>query len=175
MNLVEFKKFKNSGEKIACLTAYDSSIAKFVENCGIDAILIGDSLGMVIKGFKNTRLVKMADMIYHTKAVTAVCDKSLIIVDMPYKSYTNADIAVANAKKLISAGAQMVKLEGGFEIKNIIQSLVNNNISVCAHLGLQPQKFTQTKDYKTQGTNKESALNIIKDVVSCDAVKNQVC
>lgn len=167
MNLIDFKK---KGEKIACLTAYDASIAKLLDDCGIDVILVGDSLGMVVKGFENTRSVKIPDMIYHTKAVSGVCKKALVMTDMPYKTYLDEDMALMNAKKLISAGAQMVKLEGGEEIKHIIKFLVDNHIPVCAHLGLQPQKFKDIKDYKIQGINKESSESIINDALLVESL-----
>lgn len=170
MKITDFKKFKNRNEKIACLTAYDASIAKFIENCGIDLILVGDSLGMVIKGFDNTRSVELSDMIYHTKAVTKVCNNALVVVDMPYKSYDNQEDAILNAKKIMSAGAQMVKLEGGLEIENIIKSLVANKIPVFAHLGLQPQKFTQPEDYRIQGRDKKSAAEILKEAILVESL-----
>ena len=131
--------FKERGEKIACLTAYDASIAKLIDDCGVDVILIGDSLGMVIQGHKNTRSVTMQDMLYHTEIVANSCQKVLVIADMPFQSYDSSELALTNAQNLVNAGADMVKIEGGQEHEEVFQVLSSNNINICGHLGLQPQ------------------------------------
>ena len=104
----ELKIFKKEGQKITCLTAYDASMASLIDSSGVDIILIGDSLGMVIQGSSNTQSVLMSDMSYHTEIVSKACNQALIIADMPFESYNNADSAVANAKQLIAKGADMV-------------------------------------------------------------------
>ena len=135
----ELKIFKKEGQKITCLTAYDASMANLIDGSGVDIILIGDSLGMVIQGSSNTQSVSMSDMSYHTEIVSKACNRALIIADMPFESYNNADSAVANANQLIAKGADMVKIEGGSEHLKVINALISENINVCGHLGLQPQ------------------------------------
>ncbi|HIL44676.1 MAG TPA: 3-methyl-2-oxobutanoate hydroxymethyltransferase, partial [Candidatus Thioglobus sp.] len=111
----ELSLFKESGEKITCLTAYDASIAGLIDSAGVDVVLIGDSLGMVIQGGSNTRSVTMKDMLYHTSIVSKACQSALVIADMPFESYENTELALTNAKQLVSVGADMVKIEGGRE------------------------------------------------------------
>ena len=163
MNIAQLKAFKESGEKITCLTAYDASFAKLFDECGVDMILVGDSLGNVIQGGENTLAVSMDDMIYHTKNVAKTCQKALLIADMPYQSYDSAEQTLDNAKLLIDAGAQMVKFEGGHEHKASFKILQDNNIAVCGHLGLQPQSVLEMGGYKVQGRDEVSANQIIED------------
>lgn len=163
MNAESLKLLKQSGEKITCLTAYDASFAKLFDECGIDIILVGDSLGNVIQGDKNTLSVSMNDMIYHTQASAKSINKALLIADMPYQSYTNAEQALKNAKHLINAGAKMVKFEGGRELEACFKILKNHNIPVCGHLGLQPQSVLKIGGYKIQGRDKHSAERILTD------------
>jgi 3-methyl-2-oxobutanoate hydroxymethyltransferase len=170
MKHTDLKQFKQRSEKISCLTAYDASFAKLIDSCGVDLILVGDSLGMVVQGGENTCSVTMSEMVYHTKAVARVCEKALIIADMPYQSYDDLSAALENAKQLISAGAQMVKLEGGTERQEVIQILVANEIPVCGHLGLQPQKVKKAIDYKIQGKDKNSAEIIIEDALLLESL-----
>ena len=158
----ELNIFKDNNQKITCLTAYDASMAKLIDGAGVDIILIGDSLGMVIQGDENTRSVSMIDMLYHTKIVAKACNQSLVIADMPFHSYDNALSALTNAKELISNGADMVKIEGGIENTDVIKALVSNNINVCGHLGLQPQLVVDSSDYKVQGRDEDSS-KIIQD------------
>lgn len=163
MKIEQLQLCKQSGEKITCLTAYDASFAKIFDECGVDVVLVGDSLGNVIQGAQNTLNVSMADMIYHTKAVASSCENALLIADMPYQSYTTAQQTLKNAQKLINAGAQMVKFEGGSEFEACFQILQDNNIPVCGHLGLQPQSIVKMGGYKVQGRDKISADLMIKD------------
>ena len=162
--------YKEKGEKIACLTAYDASIAKLIDDCGVDVVLIGDSLGMVIQGHKNTRSVTMTDMLYHTEIVANTCQKSLVITDMPFQSYVNSELALANAQNLVNAGADMVKIEGGHEHKNVFRILFDNNINVCGHLGLQPQMVIDSSEYKIQGKNENSAKLILSDALLLESL-----
>ena len=143
--------FKERGEKITCLTAYDSSIAKLIDDCGVNVVLIGDSLGMVIQGHKNTRSVNMQDMLYHTEIVANSCQQALVIADMPFQSYDSSELALTNAQNLVNAGADMVKIEGGQEYEEVFRVLSSNNINICGHLGLQPQMVTDSSEYKIQG------------------------
>lgn len=165
MDLAQIQTMKKEGIKISCLTVYDASMARILAREGIDIILVGDSLGMVIQGRNDTLAVTMNDMCYHTKIVAPFCKNSYLITDMPYKSYTK-DVALTNAKKLIESGAQMVKLEGN-EIE-IVKILVKEKIAVCGHLGLQPQSVHKLGGYKIQGKVKEDADKIIKDAISLE-------
>jgi 3-methyl-2-oxobutanoate hydroxymethyltransferase len=162
MNISQLKTFKKHKQKIACLTAYDSSFAELFDECGLDIILVGDSLGNVIKGDKNTLKVTIENMIYHTNIVASKVKNSLLVVDMPYKSYTNANQTLINANKLIKAGAKIVKLEGFIECEESFKILQDNKIPVCGHLGLQPQSTKRVDDYKMQGKNDVSANKIIE-------------
>ncbi|KAA0446222.1 MAG: 3-methyl-2-oxobutanoate hydroxymethyltransferase [Candidatus Thioglobus sp.] len=163
MNISDLQKFKKNGEKITCLTAYDSSFAQIFDQCGIDIILIGDSLGNVIKGEKNTLGVNMEQMIYHTRAVANGANKALLIADMPYQSYDSAEKTLQNAQLLMDAGAQMVKFEGGSEQQDCFEILQKNRIPVCGHLGLQPQSVIKMGGYKVQGKDAKSAQKILTD------------
>ena len=169
MKLSQLKTYKQSGEKITCLTAYDASFAKLFDECGIDIVLVGDSLGNVIQGAENTLAVTMTDMLYHTKAAAKGINQALLIVDMPYQSYQNSEQTLNNAKRLIDAGAQVVKFEGGHEHQASFKILQENNIAVCGHLGLQPQKVLEMGGYKVQGKDKSSAEQMLKDALALQA------
>jgi len=162
--------YKEKGEKIACLTAYDASMAKLIDDCGVDVILIGDSLGMVIKGHQNTRSVTMQDMLYHTEIVANSSQKALLIADMPFQSYDSSELALINAQNLVNAGADMVKIEGGQEHEEVFRVLSSNNINVCGHLGLQPQMLTDASEYKIQGKDENSAKIIINDALLLESL-----
>ena len=162
--------FKERGEKIACLTAYDSSIAKLIDDIGVDIVLIGDSLGMVIQGYKNTRSVTMQDMLYHTEIVANSCQQALVIADMPFQSYDSSELALINAQNLVSLGADMVKIEGGNEHEEVFRILSSNNINICGHLGLQPQMVTDSSEYKIQGKDKSSAELILSDALLLESL-----
>jgi 3-methyl-2-oxobutanoate hydroxymethyltransferase len=160
-------QMKLSGEKIACLTSYDASFAKLQDDAGIDALLIGDSLGMVLHGNNTTVHVTMDDMIYHTRLVSHVRQKALIISDMPYQSYTSPDQAVKNAARLINeGGADMVKLEGGKEMCEVIAAIKRHNIPVCGHLGLTPQSFKTSDLFRVQATTDETAEKLKQDALA---------
>ncbi len=149
--------------KITALTAYDALCANIIDNSGIDIILVGDSLGMVVQGGNNTLSVSMTDMLYHTKIVAKQVKNSLLIADMPYKSYENISLALENAHKFYQHGAKMVKLEGGKEKESIIKALIADNIAVCGHLGLLPQSIKKASDYKVQGQTQYEADKIISN------------
>ncbi len=159
--------FKQSGEKIAMLTCYDASFAKLAEAAGVDILLVGDSLGMVLKGEENTLNVSMQDMIYHTQCVAAGAPNTLIIADMPAGSYeSNIEAAYQNAQALIQAGAHIIKLEGGGHIVETAHYLVEHGIPVCAHLGFTPQSVLKLGGYKIQGKTEDSANQILQDAES---------
>jgi len=162
-----FEQLIASGEKIAMLTCYDATFAKLSAAAGVDILLVGDSLGMVVQGAENTLQVTMQDMIYHTRCVAAGAPNTFIITDLPYGSYEHSlEEAYQNAQKLIKAGAHMVKLEGGGEIVNTARYLVDHNIRVCAHLGFTPQAVQQLGGYKIQGKTEESAQKITQDAIN---------
>jgi 3-methyl-2-oxobutanoate hydroxymethyltransferase len=160
---------KNSQTKLTALTAYDSSFAKLFDECGIDIILVGDSLGNVIKGCENTLCVTMEDIEYHTKSVVKSCENALVIADMPAGSYDNPQLALTNAKRLIACGAKMIKIEGGIEFKEVFQIFKDNNIRVCGHLGLLPQSV-ETMGYKVQGKNQADAEYITNEALFLESM-----
>ena len=166
----ELSLFKEQGQKITCLTAYDASMAKILDQSGVDAILIGDSLGMVVQGGENTRSVSINDMIYHTSIVSDSSSNALVIADMPFASYDSSDDALKNAKALIDAGARMVKIEGGSEHSDVIKTLISNNINICGHLGLQPQLVIKSDDYKVQGRDENSAQTILNNALLLESL-----
>lgn len=158
---------KQSGDKITMLTAYDYTTAKIMDECGVNAILVGDSLGMVMLGYENTLPVTMEDMIHHTAAVARGAKNAFIVADMPFMSYqTNVYDAVYNAGRLIKeGGAHAVKLEGGAEVCEQIRAIVNASIPVVAHLGLTPQSVNVFGGFKVQGKTLENAKKIVEDAV----------
>ena len=166
----ELSLFKEQGQKITCLTAYDASMAKILDQSGVDAILIGDSLGMVVQGGENTRSVSINDMIYHTSIVSDSSSNALVIADMPFASYDSSDDALKNAKSLIDAGARMVKIEGGSEHSDVIKTLISNNINICGHLGLQPQLVIKSDDYRVQGRDDSSAQTILNNALLLESL-----
>jgi 3-methyl-2-oxobutanoate hydroxymethyltransferase len=148
---------KQSGEKFTCLTAYDSTFAHLASTSGIDILLVGDSLGMVLQGHDSTLPVTMEDMIYHTQCVRNGNQGSLIMADMPFMSYATPEQAMDNAALLMQAGAHMVKLEGGDWLCETIALLGERGIPVCAHLGLTPQSVNKLGGYKVQGRDQAQA------------------
>ncbi|MDE6833326.1 MAG: 3-methyl-2-oxobutanoate hydroxymethyltransferase [Ruminococcus sp.] len=160
-------KQKQSGEKITMLTAYDYTTARIIDECGINSILVGDSLGMTMLGYDTTLPVTMEDMIHHTKAVTRGAENAFVVADMPFMSYqTSTYDAVVNAGRLIKeGGASAVKLEGGAEVCEQIRAIVDSSIPVVAHLGLTPQSVNAFGGFKVQGKTLERAKQIIEDAL----------
>ena len=161
---ITFKEAKNK-EKMSMLTAYDYSTAKLGDEAGINAILVGDSLGMVCLGYEDTLSVTMEDMIHHSKAVAKGAKNALVVTDMPFMSYqTSVYDAVVNAGRLMKEGrAQAVKLEGGVEFKEHIKAIVNASIPVMGHIGLTPQSVNAFGGFKVQGKDEEAARKLIED------------
>lgn len=167
MLLSQLNQKVKSGEKIAMLTCYDATFAKLMESAGIDILLVGDSLGMVLHGAENTLNVSMHHMTYHTKSVASGAPNTLIIADMPLGSYEHdAEAAYKNAEWLIKSGAHMVKFEGGGEKASTAKYLVDRGIAVCAHLGFTPQSVNQLGGYKIQGKTVEGAAKILQDATA---------
>ncbi len=162
---VTFREAKAKGRKLAMLTAYDYTTAKLVDEAGIDAILVGDSLGMVMLGYEDTLSVTMEDMIHHTAAVARGAKNALLIADMPFMSYqTSVYDAVVNAGRLMKEGrAQAVKLEGGLEVCEHIKAIVRASIPVCGHIGLTPQSVNALGGFKVQGKGEEAAQRILDE------------
>ena len=162
---VTFKESKKNGEKLTMLTAYDYTTAKLLDESGVDSILVGDSLGMVVLGYDDTLSVTMEDMIHHSAAVARGAKNALVITDMPFMSYqTSVYDAVVNAGRLVKEGkAQAVKLEGGIEFCEHIKAIVKASIPVCAHIGLTPQSVNAFGGFKVQGKTEEAAAKILQD------------
>jgi len=160
-------KQKQSGEKITMLTAYDYTTARIMDECGVNSILVGDSLGMVMLGYENTLPVTMEDMIHHTRAVARGANNAFIVADMPFMSYqASVREAVLNAGRLIKeGGANAVKLEGGAEVCEQIRAIVNASIPVVAHLGLTPQSVNVFGGFKVQGKSADKAKKLIDDAL----------
>jgi 3-methyl-2-oxobutanoate hydroxymethyltransferase len=165
VTLTTLREMKRRGEKITCLTAYDYSFASLLDTAGIDMIMVGDSLGMVMQGHDSTLPVSVADMVYHARCVSRGAKRALIIVDMPFMSYQQSPAhAFASAGRLMQkGGAQVVKLEGGEPMAGTVRFLVERGVPVCAHLGLTPQSVHQLGGYRVQGREAIAAEKIRHD------------
>ncbi len=169
ISLSTLRKMKADGEKIAVLTAYDASFARRVEAAGVEVILVGDSLGMVVQGGETTLAVSVDDIVYHSRAVVRGAPNAFVIADMPFLGDATAESALANAARLMKeGGAQMVKLEGGAAQVEIVRLLSGRSVPVCAHLGLQPQAVHKLGGYKVQGRNEAAAEAIIRDAAALE-------
>lgn len=166
--IVTLKEAKQKNKKITMLTAYDYSTAKLMDEAGVNAILVGDSLGMVILGYTDTISVTMEDMIHHSKAVSNGCKQALVVTDMPFLSYqTSTYDAVVNAGHIMKEGrAGAVKLEGGSEVIEQIQAIVKASIPVMGHLGLTPQSIHSFGGFKVQGKNEAAAKKLLEDAIA---------
>ena len=166
---LDLSGMKAAGEKIAMFTCYDASFARLLDGAGVDAFLIGDSLGNVIQGYDSTLHVKVADIAYHTAAVQRGSDRPLIIADMPFGSYEESpEQAFRNATQLIVAGAQMVKLEGGYHMAPTVDFLARRGIPVCGHIGLTPQSVHSMGGYRVQGKGEAAAQKLKNDAQSLE-------
>lgn len=161
----DFYRKKQAAEKITMLTAYDYPTAQMVDEAGIDAILVGDSVSMVVQGIANTLPVTMDEMIYHTKMVARAAKNAMVISDMPYMSYQiSVEDSLRNAGRFIKeGGAHAVKLEGGREVADIVVAMTRAEIPVMAHIGLTPQAFNRMGGFKVQGRSKEAAERLLED------------
>ena len=170
-SVLTFRNAKQKKERLTMLTAYDYSTAKLIDASGIDSVLVGDSLGMVMLGYEDTLSVTMEDMIHHTKAVARGVKDALVVSDLPFMSYqTSVYDAVSNAGRLIKEGrAQAVKLEGGLEVCPQIKAIVEASIPVMAHLGLTPQSVNAFGGFKVQGKDEEAARSLIEQAKAVEA------
>ena len=157
---------KNAGEKIAMLTCYDASFAALMDKCGVDVLLVGDSLGNVCQGHSSTLPVTLADVAYHTASVARGNQTALLIADMPFGTYATPETAFDNAVKLMQAGAQMVKVEGGAWLADTVKFLTERAVPVCVHLGLTPQSVHQLGGFKVQGKTAEGAEKLKADALA---------
>ncbi|WP_445116523.1 3-methyl-2-oxobutanoate hydroxymethyltransferase [Acinetobacter sp. WZC-1] len=167
ISLSDLRQFKQQGRKFSCLTCYDASMAKAMELAEIDSILVGDSLGMAIQGRDSTLPVTVADMAYHTAAVRRGNQHAFLLTDLPFMSYATLNDALVNARTMMQAGAQMVKMEGTAWLAETVQVLTRNGIPVCIHLGLMPQSVHVFGGYKLQARTRAAADQLIAD---CQAV-----
>ena len=163
-----FRQLYKSGQPIVCLTGYDALMARMQDECGIDLILVGDSLGMTMLGYSNTIPVTMEQSLHHTAAVARVVKRAFVIGDMPFMSYQiNPDEAVRNAGRYVKeAGADGIKLEGGSEMASTISRIVKAGIPVMGHVGLMPQHVIAEGGYRTHGKNDKEAKQILADALS---------
>ncbi len=165
---------RTEGEKITMLTAYDSTMSALLNRCGVETILIGDSLGNVIQGHSSTTPVTVEQMAYHTECVARVNSHAFVITDLPFASYGDPVQALDSAAELMRAGADMVKLEGGDWQIGIIRYLVERSVPVCAHLGLLPQSVHVLGGYKVQGKSKDAASLMLEQAIACEQAGAQM-
>jgi 3-methyl-2-oxobutanoate hydroxymethyltransferase len=164
VNVGTLDRMRAEGEKIACITAYDASFAALIDDAGVDVVLVGDSLGMVIQGHGTTVPVTLDDVIYHCKAVSRGLYRPFLMADMPFMTYASREQALDNAVRLMQeGGAKMVKLEGGAGQVEIVEFLSSHDIPVCAHLGLKPQSVHKVGGFRVQGRDEAGAQQMIRD------------
>ncbi len=168
VTLTDLKNLKETSEKFTCLTAYESTMASVISECGVDIILVGDSLGMVIQGHDSTLPVTMDQLIYHLECVVNGNKGSHIMADMPFMSYSTDDLGLENAKRLMQAGANSVKIEGGEWISKMAQVLSDRGIPVCAHMGLTPQTINRIGGHYVQGRDPTQKEKIINEAISLE-------
>ncbi|GAA6154404.1 3-methyl-2-oxobutanoate hydroxymethyltransferase [Pseudoteredinibacter isoporae] len=162
------RKMKAEGEKFITVALYDAPMSAMAQRCGVEVLLVGDSLGMTVLGYDSTIPVTMEQMIYHVEAVRRGNDKSLIMGDMPFMTYSTPDLAMENATRIMQAGAHMVKIEGGEWLAPTVKMLGERGIPVCAHLGLTPQSVNKLGGFKVQGRSDDQADTILKDAMLLD-------
>ncbi len=165
----DFRARKSRGERITALTAYDYPTARLLDESGIDIILVGDSLGMVVLGYEDTTEVTFEEMLHHTRAAARGVKQALLVADLSIGTYNTPEEAVANARRLVEAGAQAVKLEGGVSHVAQIEAIVRENIALMAHIGMLPQNVRLEGGYKVKGRGPEAAERLIEDARAVQA------
>jgi 3-methyl-2-oxobutanoate hydroxymethyltransferase len=164
LTIPQFQQYKQQGKKITVVTAYDALFARIVEQAGLEVILVGDSLGMVVQGKPNTLSVTMEDMLYHTRLVAQSAQRALVIGDMPFMSYqASVEDAVRNAGRFLQVGAAAVKLEGGITVVDRVEAMTRFGIPVMGHLGMTPQSVNQSGGYTVKGKAQDEADTIVSD------------
>ncbi|HTT43249.1 MAG TPA: 3-methyl-2-oxobutanoate hydroxymethyltransferase [Steroidobacteraceae bacterium] len=170
VTLATLQRMKAEGEKIACLTAYDASFAALLDAAGVDVVLVGDSLGMVIQGHDTTVPVTMDHVVYHSAAVARGLHRPLLMADLPFMSYPSRDLALQHSVRLMQeGGAEMVKLESGGKQAEIVEFLSGHDIAVCAHVGLKPQSVHKTGGFRVQGRERETAARLLEEARQLEA------
>ncbi len=170
MTIPEFQQAKRDKKKLAVVTAYDALFTRIVEQAGIETILVGDSLGIVVQGKPNTLAVTMEEMLYHTKLVVSSAQRALVIADMPFMSYqASTEDALRNAGRFLQAGARAVKLEGGAAMADRVRAMISIGIPVMGHLGMTPQSVHVLGGYKVQGKVKDRAAALLDDAKTLEA------
>ena len=170
MTIKALQKLRDDGVKIAVLTCYDASFAALLDAAGLDSLLVGDSLGMVLQGHDTTLPVKLADMAYHTSCVARGSERSFLVTDMPFGTYQESpQQAIRSAVELMAAGAQMVKLEGGAEYTETVRFLTQRGVPVCGHLGLTPQSVHKFGGYRVQGKGEDAEQKLIADAIELES------
>lgn len=162
------KEYKGR-EPLAALTCYDYPMAKLLDEAGIPFLLVGDSLGMVVLGYPDTTHVTMEEMLHHTRAAARAKPKGFLVADLPHRAFDTVDLAVANARRLVDAGAEAVKAEGGTKILPQIQAMRDAGIQVVGHLGMLPQSVLEEGGYKIKGRREEERLALLADAAALDA------
>ncbi|NRB37546.1 MAG: 3-methyl-2-oxobutanoate hydroxymethyltransferase [Pseudomonadales bacterium] len=168
------QQHKQDGIRFSCIAAYDAIFARQINQAGVEMILVGDSLGMVLQGHNSTVPVTITDMCYHTQAVARGNQHAMIMADMPFMTYSDTKSAVITATALMQAGAHMVKIEGGQWLCDTISTLVCGGVPVCAHIGLTPQSVHTLGGYKVQGRNKEQAQQLLDDAIALEKAGAQI-
>ncbi len=167
--LTVLQAMRAKGEKIAVLTCYDASFAALLEAQGVDVLLVGDSLGMVLQGHETTLPVSLDDMVYHTACVVRGAAQAFIVADMPFGTFqVSPQETFTHAARLMAAGAQMVKLEGGIEMAETVEFLTSRGIPVCGHIGLTPQSVHQLGGYRVQGREAAAAQRLVEDAAALE-------
>ena len=170
VTITTLARMKQQGEKFACLTAYDASFAALLDGNGVEVVLVGDSLGMVVQGHPTTLPVTVDDMLYHTKAVARGLSRALLMVDMPFMSYATPERALATATRFMQeGGGHMVKLEGAGNQREVVEYLASRGVPVCAHLGLRPQSVHKLGGFRVQGKDSEAAREMLEDAQTLEA------
>ena len=185
VNVGTLAKMRREQQPIACITAYDASFAQLVDHAGVDVVLVGDSLGMVIQGHDTTVPVTVDDIVYHSRAVARGLRRAFLMADMPFMSYTSPEQALHNSVRLMQeGGAMMIKLEGGDGQVEIVEHLARHDIPVCAHIGLKPQSVHKIGGFRVQGREPEHAQEMVAaarrlqdagaDIVLLECVPNEL-
>ena len=170
ISILDLQSKKQKGEKITMLTAYDYPFARLLDEAGVDSILVGDSLGMVMLGYESTLPVSMEEMLHHVKAVKKGVKRAFLIGDLPFMSYqASKEEAIKNAGLLMKAGCDAIKLEGGKEVFDTVKFIVERGIPVLGHIGLTPQSVSKLGGYRVQGRDKKSALRILESAMALEA------
>jgi 3-methyl-2-oxobutanoate hydroxymethyltransferase len=170
LTIKALQKLRDDGMKIAVLTCYDASFAAMLDAAGLDSLLVGDSLGMVLQGHDTTLPVTLADMAYHTRCVARGSKRAFLITDLPFGSYQESpQQAFRSSAELMAAGAQMVKLEGGTELAETVRFLTQRGVPVCGHLGLTPQSVHQFGGYRVQGKGEDAEQKLLGDALELEA------